>query len=64
MPTTGRSQQGTTAGMISRALTIENRLRGVCGGQKLSLEEMKRAVLPRRTSNKRMQPTARRARRG
>ena len=33
-------------------------------GRTLSLEEMKHRVLPRRSPNKRMQPTARRARRG
>ena len=33
-------------------------------GRKLSLDEMKRAVLPRRSPNQRMQPTARRPRRG
>ena len=33
-------------------------------GRKLSLDEMKRAVLPKRSPNRRMQPTARRARRG
>ncbi len=33
-------------------------------GRKLSLAEMRRAVLPKRSPNKRMQPTARRARRG
>jgi antitoxin (DNA-binding transcriptional repressor) of toxin-antitoxin stability system len=33
-------------------------------GRTVSLAEMKRRVLPRRSPNKRMQPTARRARRG
>lgn len=33
-------------------------------GRKLSLAEMKRAVLPKQSSNRRMRPTARRARRG
>ena len=33
-------------------------------GRKLSLDQMRRAVLPKRSPNKRMQPTARRARRG
>ena len=33
-------------------------------GRKLSLDEMRRSVLPKRSPNKRMQPTARRARRG
>jgi len=33
-------------------------------GRKLSLDEMKRAILPRRAPNKRIQPTARKARRG
>ncbi|MBI4280278.1 MAG: hypothetical protein HY660_17640 [Armatimonadetes bacterium] len=33
-------------------------------GRKLSLEEMKRAVLPKRLPNRRAQPTARRERRG
>ncbi|MBI2158938.1 MAG: hypothetical protein HYU25_00850 [Candidatus Rokubacteria bacterium] len=33
-------------------------------GRKLSLAQMRRAVLPKRSPNKRMQPTARRARRG
>jgi len=33
-------------------------------GRRLSLEEMKRAVLPRRAPNKRMPPPARKARRG
>lgn len=33
-------------------------------GRKLSLAEMKRAVLPRRSPNKRIRPRARRARRG
>ena len=33
-------------------------------GRKLSLNEMKRAVLPRRAPNRGMQPAARRARRG
>ena len=32
-------------------------------GRKLSLDEMKRAVLPRRAPNKRIQPTARKTRR-
>jgi antitoxin (DNA-binding transcriptional repressor) of toxin-antitoxin stability system len=33
-------------------------------GRKLSLDEMRRSVLPKRSPNRRMQPTARRARRG
>ncbi len=33
-------------------------------GRKLSLEEMRRSVLPKRSPNRRIQPTARRARRG
>ncbi len=33
-------------------------------GRTISLEEMKRRVLPKRSPNKRIQPTARRARRG
>ena len=33
-------------------------------GRKLSLEEMKRAVLPSRSPNRGSQPTARKARRG
>lgn len=33
-------------------------------GRTISLEEMKRRVLPTRSPNKRIQPTARRARRG
>jgi antitoxin (DNA-binding transcriptional repressor) of toxin-antitoxin stability system len=33
-------------------------------GRKLSLEEMRRSVLPKRPPNRRIQPTARRARRG
>jgi len=33
-------------------------------GHVISLSEMKRRVLPKRSPNKRMQPTARRARRG
>ena len=33
-------------------------------GRKLSLHEMRRSVLPKRSPNKRMQPTARRVRRG
>jgi antitoxin (DNA-binding transcriptional repressor) of toxin-antitoxin stability system len=33
-------------------------------GRKLSLDEMRRSVLPKRSPNKRMQPTARRTRRG
>jgi antitoxin (DNA-binding transcriptional repressor) of toxin-antitoxin stability system len=33
-------------------------------GRTISLAEMKRRVLPKRSPNKRMQPTARRARRG
>ena len=33
-------------------------------GRTISLGEMKRRVLPKRSPNKRMQPTARRARRG
>ncbi len=33
-------------------------------GRKLSLDEMRRAVLPKRSPNKRMQPPARRTRRG
>ncbi|HUE84606.1 MAG TPA: hypothetical protein VMO26_00865, partial [Vicinamibacterales bacterium] len=32
-------------------------------GRKLSLDEMRRSVLPKRSPNRRMQPTARRARR-
>jgi antitoxin (DNA-binding transcriptional repressor) of toxin-antitoxin stability system len=33
-------------------------------GRRLSLDEMRRSVLPKRSPNKRMQPTARKARRG
>jgi len=33
-------------------------------GRKLSLDEMRRSVLPKRSPNRRIQPTARRARRG
>ena len=33
-------------------------------GRTLSLDEMRRSVLPKRSPNRRMQPTARRARRG
>jgi hypothetical protein len=33
-------------------------------GRTVSLDEMKRRVLPKRSPNKRMQPTARKARRG
>ncbi len=33
-------------------------------GRTVSLDEMKRRVLPKRSSNKRMQPSARKARRG
>jgi hypothetical protein len=33
-------------------------------GRTISLDEMKRRVLPKRSSNTRMQPRARRARRG
>ena len=33
-------------------------------GRKLSLDEMRRAVLPKRSPNKRIQPAARKARRG
>jgi antitoxin (DNA-binding transcriptional repressor) of toxin-antitoxin stability system len=33
-------------------------------GRKLSLEEMRRSVLPKRSPNRRVQPTARRARHG
>ena len=33
-------------------------------GRKLSLEEMRRSVLPKRSPNRRIQPTARRGRRG
>ncbi len=33
-------------------------------GRKLSLDEMRRSVLPKRSPNRRMQPTARRTRRG
>ena len=33
-------------------------------GRKLSLDEMRRSVLPKRSPNRRIQPTARRVRRG
>jgi len=38
--------------------------REFAAGRTVSLDEMKRRVLPKRSPNKRMQPTARRARRG
>ena len=36
----------------------------LAAGRKLSLGEMRRSVLPKRSPNRRMQPTARRTRRG
>jgi hypothetical protein len=43
---------------------IERSRAEFAAGRKLSLDEMRRSVLPKRSPNKRMQPTARRARRG
>jgi antitoxin (DNA-binding transcriptional repressor) of toxin-antitoxin stability system len=46
-------------------LELIGRARGeFAAGRILSLDEMKHRVLPRRSPNKRIQPTARRARRG
>ncbi len=46
-------------------LELIERSRGeFAAGRTISLSEMRRRVLPKRSPNKRMQPTARRARRG